>query len=460
MNQKEQTIIVTIKKGECLRDALTRQGHPVELPCGGNGTCGLCSVYVERFGKVKSCQFRLPGEYRVRLTEQASFDTVGSDSYIRISSSNDKMAYIAVDIGTTTVAWKIEYKGAQCSGGFVNPQRLYGADVMSRIKQSEAGNERKMQRLLADKLSETLTQALQTMSQGRKIEAAKIAIAANTTMLHILNGWDCVGLGRAPFTPHTLELSTWNAIEWRRQLGMDWLEVCENYTVVELPGISTFVGADIVSGMLAMNMDRAQETVLLVDLGTNGEMVLGTKNGFVATSTAAGPAFEASEAALLIHASGIFEALHRMRKLRVMDETGLLAEPYFTEGYPVGQVRITQEMIREFQMAKSAIRTGIDILLKEYGITGQQLDHIYLAGGMGYYMNPEDAIAIGLLPEVDRSKVHAVGNTSLKGLVRYLKDEKTAGVQMAKAVACTTELILAEHPDFEEIYLENMAFPG
>lgn len=459
MNQKDQTIIVTIKKGECLSDALNRQGHPVELPCGGNGTCGLCSVYVEHFGKVKSCQFRLPGEYRVRLPEQASFDTVGSDSHKLISPGNEKTAYIAIDIGTTTVAWEIEYKGAQCSGGFVNPQRLYGADVMSRIKQAEAGNERKMQELLADRLSETLTQALQPMSQGQKIEDAKIAIAANTTMLHILNGWDCAGLGRAPFTPHTLELSTWNAIEWRRQLGMDWLKICEDYTVAELPGVSTFVGADIVSGMLAMNLDRMQENVLLVDLGTNGEMVLGTKDGFFVTSTAAGPAFEASEAALQIHASGIFKALHRMRKLHVMDETGLLAEPYFTEGYPVGQIRITQEMIREFQMAKAAIRAGIDILLKEHGITGQQLDHIYLAGGMGYYMNPEDAVAIGLLPEVNSSKVHAVGNTSLKGLEQYLKDEKAAGVQMAKTVARTTEIILADHPDFEEIYLENMAFP-
>lgn len=459
LNQNRQTVTVTIKKGECLHDVLARQGYEADLPCGGNGTCGLCSVYVERFGNVRSCQFRLPGTYQVLVKKQAAFDAVGAGNLEFQFSGDAEKAFVAIDIGTTTVAWLAAYQGRQLSGGFVNPQRQYGADVMSRIRQSESGNGCQMQRLLAERISKELTQALQTLSQGMQIADAQIAIAANTTMLHILNGWDCAGLGKAPFAPHSLALSTWNAGEWRGLLGMDWLDVCRNYTVTELPGISTFIGADIVSGMLATHMADAQEVTLLVDLGTNGEMVLGTGERFLAASTAAGPAFEVSEAALQLHASGIFKALHQMCFSRAMDETGLLAEPYFSQGYPVGAVTITQDMVRDFQMAKAAIRAGIELLLREYGITAQKLDRIYLAGGMGYYMNPEDAIAIGLLPEIAPEKVQAVGNTSLKGLARYLNDPASAAVQMEQAVAKTTEIILADHPEFEETYLEYMSFP-
>jgi uncharacterized 2Fe-2S/4Fe-4S cluster protein (DUF4445 family) len=438
---------VTVEKGESLHDALRKQNSAPDLFCGGRGTCGLCSVEVEKFGKVKSCQFRLAGTYQVKLPERHSFEAVSAwkNEQQETEKPQTKFPLVAIDIGTTTVAWICFYHGKELSGGFVNPQRQFGADVMSRIKLAGEGQLTQMQQAITEALKKNITPALEELLQtdGETDLGVEVAIAANTTMLHILNGWDCSGLGTAPFAPYALALQ-------HRQLG--------RFSVTELPGISAFVGADIVSGLYAVGAAEKKQPVFFLDLGTNGEMAIGGKGRLLVTSAAAGPAFEASEQALTLHASGLLRVLHEMLDAGVMDENGTLCEDYFDAGYRTGDTVITQDLIRELQMAKAAIRAGIEILLSEYGIPAEEIGELYLAGGMGYYIDPEDAIAAGLIPESFRGKIKAVGNVALSGAAKFLREPETAAEEFSKIIGSSKELLLAEHPDFEELYIRYMSF--
>lgn len=470
---------VTVKKGESLYEALQKMNIVMERPCGGNGTCGLCAVEVERFGKVKSCQFRIPGTYEVTMPERAAFDIVSAkkrdvaekEISLKVDKNDqhpvtgwDETPKIAIDIGTTTVAWRIFYQGNEYSGGFVNPQRQFGADVMSRIQQANDGNLKKLQEVLVNSLYQELGTALSYLSDGKLDSEGEctlnVVIAANTTMLHLLNGWSCEGLGRAPFQPISLEL-----LQAEQTYGK-W-----KVHVTELPGISAFIGADIVSGIYSAQLLKTNEPMLLLDLGTNGEMAIAADGKILTASTAAGPAFEASELALKIHASGVLHVLHEMLTNGAMDETGLLSDEYFESGYPVEGTVMTQDLIRQLQMAKGAIRAGIEILLTESGISASEVRKIYLAGGMGYYIRPEDAIAIGLLPEEFHGKIIATGNSSLAGAEKFLKrgsgsverlgdDEMIQREQkeLTHIIACATELLLSNHPEFDELYIRYMSF--
>lgn len=461
MKEANDFISITIQKGESLFEALRKQNLAPELICGGNGTCGMCSVWVEGFGKLKSCQFRLPGTYQVKLEQsKKQFDIVNTpiqpeENEASVYSSNPQ---IAIDIGTTTVAWTMQYLNRRISGGFVNPQRQLGADVMSRILLCEKGHLVSMQQQLVRQLSKHLTAGLQELLQEDVCRDIEIAIAANTTMLHILNGWDCSGLGRAPFSPHSLALSTWNDTECEEKMGFRLLDV--SYQLTELPGISAFIGADITSGIFALDIWNNRRPALLIDLGTNGEMAIGCNGKLLTASTAAGPAFEASEAALMVHASGLLKILRDMLQTRVMDEQGLLSDDYFEQGYAIGDVVITQELVRELQMAKSAIRAGIEILIQEYGVKANEIETVYLAGGMGYYIEPEDAIAVGLLPSSFMGKVVATGNSCMKGLLKYFENPASASEQLELIAQNAQEICLANHTQFEDLYIQYMTFPG
>jgi uncharacterized 2Fe-2S/4Fe-4S cluster protein (DUF4445 family) len=187
-------------------------------------------------------------------------------------------------------------------------------------------------------------------------------------------------------------------------------------------------------------------------------MAIGAEGRLLVTSAAAGPAFEASEQALVLHASGLLRVLHEMLDAGVMDENGTLCEEYFDAGYRTGDTVITQDLIRELQMAKAAIRAGIEILLSEYGTPAEEIAELYLAGGMGYYIEPEDAIAVGLIPEAFRGKIKAVGNAALSGAAKFLREPETAEAEFSKIIGSSKELLLAEHPDFEELYIRYMSF--
>ncbi|MGN1147984.1 MAG: ASKHA domain-containing protein, partial [Lachnospiraceae bacterium] len=294
---------------------------------------------------------------------------------------------VAVDIGTTTIAMQLRslYDGKIIDTfSCINPQRNYGADVLSRIEAAEQPEAKEaMKQAVRGALEKGIRQF------RRRLEVLQLAsgicgmtIAANTTMIHLLMGYDVSRLGKHPFVPETLS-------EIRTELfGID--------TVI-LPGASAFIGADIVAGVHALSMQERDEVTLLLDLGTNGEMVLGNKDRLIATGTAAGPAFEGNADC---YGTDLMYLTAKLLEEGILDSTGLLADPYFESGIDIGGVHITQQYIRQLQMAKSAICTGIRILCKKYGLkdfTG--IDRVWLAGGMGYYLNPQAAAAIGLIPQ-------------------------------------------------------------
>ena len=286
----------------------------------------------------------------------------------------------------------------------------------------------------------------------------RVVIAGNTTMLHLLFGMDCRGLGEAPFSPVTLEKEeeTWS---FKDRNGNSY-----DYSIIALPGISAFVGADIVSGIYGLSLHKRTDRTLFIDLGTNGELVLADHGVLYTASTAAGPAFEGNELAAELFGAGIIKVLHRMKESKSIDPTGMLAEEYFEKGFPVPledgrSLRFTQEIIREIQMAKAAIRAGIEVLLKEAKLKADQVDEVILAGGMGYFVDPADAVGIGLLPEKVLQKTKAAGNTSLLGAVRYAKEEKrSADAEMKELSKGAKNIILADNPDFSRYYIEYMNF--
>ena len=227
-----------------------------------------------------------------------------------------------------------------------------------------------------------------------------------------------------------------------------------------MPGISAFVGADIVAGVYALKMcsqENKNKVSLLIDLGTNGEMALGNAKKLLVSATAAGPAFEGRSISPM-DGTDLIDITAELLKQGILDETGLMVEPYFEQGYQYKNNTVTQEDIRALQMAKAAICAGIRIMMREYPITPEAIDTVYLAGGFGYYLDTNSAAIIGLIPEELAGKVKAVGNTSLMGAYLYGRN-----ADAREEVLTITELAipvnLAEQEGFEENYLESLHFP-
>lgn len=389
------------------------------------------------------------GERQVNTVCEFAFPTPGWETGSEQENFLKEECLVAVDIGTTTIAMQLrEMVSGKVLSTYTckNPQSVYGADVLSRI---EAASEPKAKQNMRDRILAVLQNGL-TQFDKERAKIVGMAIAANTTMIHLLMGYDVTQLGRHPFTPETIS-------EIRTNL-------CGVETVI-LPGVSAFVGADIVGGIYALSMQEREEITLLVDLGTNGEMVLGNKKRMLATSTAAGPAFEGDGECF---GTDMMRLVAQLLHDGLLDRTGLLEEACFKDGVMIGGVHITQPYIRQLQMAKSAICTGIQILCEKYGLqTMEVIDKVFLAGGMGYYLDVEAAVAIGLLPKQLEKKTIAVGNAALQGAFMYGRevfDKKLPlhGLQEKNAEHQMTELKieefnLATEPAFADAYISGMA---
>lgn len=355
-----------------------------------------------------------------------------------------KMRLVTADLGTTTVAMLLHGTDGTAEDRHlaVNPQTIYGADVISRIR---AGEDR-------DKAEDMRRMILQVLEQGlerfRKRlsgqESLRMVLTANTAMTYLLMGWDTSELGRAPFRASRLE-------------GGDI--TIGGVPCFVFPGVSAFVGGDITAGMYACGMGEQEEIMLLIDLGTNGEIVLGNRARRIACAAAAGPAFEGG-VNRGVWGADMISRIAALRREGLLDETGLLAESCFESGVRVGNVSVTQEAVRAVQLAKGAIAAGIETLLERYGITAEQVDRVVLAGGFGYYLNPEDAALIGLLrPELAR-KAEAGGNTALSGAlkagVKLICGAAASTEELQKLIRGTKAVNLAEEADFAERYVRAM----
>lgn len=405
--------------------------------------CGLCPGVTPESGSLG----------RLRSTMTSGHDNSGrlhvlTEDALRRKQipfdRNGKRMAVA-DIGTTTIAMLLYGEDGSVSERFaeVNPQIIYGADVLSRIKAAEKPSAAvEMQESVRNVLKKGLKKFHKKLQAGEELY---LVVAANTTMTYLFMGWDTAELGHSPF--HASRLS-----------GAE--TELEGVRCFVLPGFSAFVGGDIMAGCCACGMAEREEITLLIDLGTNGELLLGNRDRRIACATAAGPAFEGG-VNRGIWGADMVRLLAVLRKESVLDETGLLAEPYFDKGIRIGNVCVTREAVRSVQLAKAAIAAGIEILLKKYGISGKEVDRVVLAGGFGYYLNPEDAAQIGLLPRSFVGRTVPGGNTSLAGALHAGRELISSGWESVRGrlegYRQGTEIVnLAMESGFDELYIQRM----
>ena len=358
--------------------------------------------------------------------------------------------FVIVDLGTTTIVMQlVEIKTGKVIDTYktLNPQRRFGADVISRMTRALKGDEI----LLSECVQYCLDGAINKwLYQGFSPEL--IVVAGNTCMTYLYNGIDVTELSKAPFTATHLE-----PVE---------TDIAHSRTIF-LPGMSAFVGGDITAGLMAVKEREAaiakkrkkdDRNVLFVDLGTNGEMALLKGDRIFATATSAGPAFEGGPTANT-PGTDMIKIIATMLQRQLIDETGLVVtEDGFHSGVVVEGVLIRQEDVRSIQVAKAAVYAGISILCKKAEIEFADIDQVYLAGGFGYFLDVESACRIGLLPGELKDKTEAVGNTSLAGAMAYgLGYRKNPfsdpAEDILKSVTC---LNLAEVYEFEKLYIDSM----
>jgi len=508
----EKTYTLMVKEKESILDALMAKDASFTAVCGGTGKCGKCKIKVLdgylpvtpsdtrhftedelKDGMRISCRAypTEPIQIEIKFKEESAFQVLTeyeqSETQEVIYSEDDTFG-IAIDIGTTTIAMQLlsmESGNVLASFSTINHQRSYGADVISRILASVGGKKEELQRSICQDLVKGIRQltAKAGVEPGRIKE---VIIAGNTTMGHLLMGYDCKGLGEYPFTPVNIKQIT---DTYSNLLADDFLEA----TVHLMPGISTFVGGDIAAGLYACDVDQKEEYALLIDLGTNGEIALGNKNKIMVTSTAAGPAFEGGnitfgvgsiegaisgvvieggqvniktigdKAPVGICGTGVLEAVAELLKADLADETGCLADDYFDDGFLLAtaedgtEIVINQQDIREIQLAKAAVRGGIETLFLRYGISKEEVSKVYLAGGFGFKLDCQKAIEIGMIPEVFGDKIEAVGNSSLGGAVKFLLSEEER--ERVRCIGDNAEEInLSADKDFNQFYMDYMYF--
>ena len=403
--------------------------------------------------------------------------------------AKSQVSAVAVDLGTTTVAFAyLNSQGEVISQKkLINPNCGYGADVISRMSSYNRDGE-------------DITCQLQDFIFENVGEYVPLVISGNTVMSHMLLGLDCQGLSVAPFKPVSL--------------NYNFLDKQDIYIV---PGASAFIGGDILSGLYYLDAGTWQNTTLFIDLGTNGEMVLYHDGKYFSTSASAGPAMEgvniscgmpsvdgAIYSIMMVRdrsvvktisgipaegicGSGLIDAIYGLRQNGLLDENGIFADEYRDSGYTFDtpgskkEIRLSQEDVREFMLAKAAIATGWQMLMEYAGIEEGQLDRVYIAGSFGSNIDVAKARAIGLLPDVENIK--AAGNTSLDGAVKIARDliginhEKIEYAESTNAMKINekydnirdivddklqnlardiTNVVLPEDDRFQEVFVSNI----
>ncbi len=494
----------TIEHPMKLSQLLKHEHVHLDLPCGGNKTCGKCKVRVVGHLSPMSASEEefltksdIASDYRLAcctdvlgdVTVYPSNDETDILSVVTLKKdilSSDGYG-LAVDIGTTTVAMQLyDLSSGQLLGESLraNAQGTYGADVISRIQYAMDNGHDILQNSIQEQLSDM---AAECKDQARVSKIHKSVIAGHTVMLHFYEGVDTSGIAVAPFTPFSF-------------FGKESVfKLCDNRPYLPTC-MSAYVGADITCSVLAADMIRHSNRIeLLADLGTNGELVLNHQGTLYCASTAAGPAFEGAnlthgmrggegaistltivDEALQVETlgggratgicgSGVLDAVNIMLTEKIIDETGRIDEDY--RGYgrvvdydgdlawqiPGTSVVFTQKDVRQVQLAKSAICAGIQTLIEEVGITVRDIESFYVAGGFGYHMNKFSASNIGLFPKGLEDQTHIIGNGALSGAITLLLNDDAKADERA-IIDSAKEIVLSGNKIFSDYYIDGMLF--
>ncbi|MDR0500860.1 MAG: ASKHA domain-containing protein [Coriobacteriales bacterium] len=525
--QKKHEVEFNVEKTvlECIQSL----GLTFHAPCGGKGNCKKCSVDVEYIGNFEANTTGKPhgipeanatgkphgiSEANATVTQTTflACQVMAKDGMIVFlrKEDNDAMSIdvegtktlwtptpdatglgIAFDLGTTTLAARlIDMRNGNilAQSARVNPQTVFGADVISRIDASMTGKLPEMTACIREALIGLIDELLQQHeSESRAfLEINKIVLAGNTVMQHIFCSMPPDSIGVAPFTPLSL-------------FG-------DNHTINELPVplfmapcIGSYVGGDISCGMLVSQMDDTSSgTGILVDLGTNGELALCHNGRIICCATAAGPVFEganirygmpalpgainavfhengrlrletiANASASGFCGTGIIDIVAHLVNMGIVDETGMMSSSGFDglgllDGHPAfyplpnSDICITQEDIRNLQLGKSAIMAGIRVLLEAANVTVDEIRFLHIAGGFGKKLNLKSAARIGLFPIELLDRASAIGNSCIEGASAALVS--TEAMQRLLAIPKQCEYIeLSTSASFNMHFMQEMMF--
>ncbi len=452
--------VLFAEKGEKLSEVLIKSGLSFSHPCGGKGRCRKCAVKID--GKEElSCRYIIEKDVFLELADEGE---ILSESGEYEKGEFSENAAFVLDLGSTTLALalvNLESGKITALKSCSNPQRIFGADVISRIDYCKKNSTEPLQRAVISAVNSLIGAFGLT-------EKKALYLSGNATMLHIFFGADPSGMGTAPYNPVFLEEKRENG----EALGL--FNIGE---VISLPSVSAFAGADIVAGLNYLPEPKRGKFSLLVDLGTNAEIALFSKDKILCTAAAAGPCFEGANIAcgmsamrgavyevspdfklktienaepLGICGTGLIDIIAVLLEKGIIDETG-----YMEEDFKLSEnVFLRREDVREFQLAKSAVHSGIIALMKRANLAFEDIEALYISGGFSEKMKVENAARTGLLPPELTEKTKAVGNSSLMGTVKYAKERNNLSSFTEKA----TYVDLSSDSAFSELFMENMIF--
>lgn len=527
--------IITANDGEILLDVLRENGYFIEAPCNGMGTCKKCKVKIMDGASeetVLSCEYKIISDISVEFFDEGKAENLltsdidtfdASDSVLTMKThvfedsrdtdtswedeyekafgqisfnvlkntnfskgekhaiylkdeviairdkDDDKIYAAAVDIGTTSVAISvldITHGKVIERASFVNPQISFGLDVLSRMSAAIDLKENlyKMQEQITKAIEENILKIFKKYKLD--IDSLyEIIFSANSVMMHILMGVDPTSLGIAPYKI----VSYFNFEIDAKEIGMKLGKYTKAFTI---PSISSYVGADILSGVNHIDIEKIDKNIMFIDIGTNTELVLKYKDKYYASSCAAGPALEGmniefgsraelgaienvffdldngtknivvigKEKAKSICGSGVLAVIREALKIGLIDYRGRLVKledlaeddkrrPFLKDidGKTVidlGEVYITKKDIRNIQLSKSAIMSGIVLLFNKLGMTAEEVDDLYIAGQFGYHLSKDMLVDTYFIPNIAEEKISYLKNTSLDGAISVVLSKK------------------------------------
>ena len=531
-------------EGQTLFQALARAGIQLRSECGGKGICAKCLVDIQeepegpgteshgtvgidvgsrpsRLVERQACQWEVQSNLAIDIpfTSLASAEVITKPTFVRKfgpvrttpTPALSRAGYgLAVDLGTTTIANFLCDPGqgkVLASGSVRNPQLIFGDDVMSRISSVafDRANLARMQELVVAAVNHSVA----SLAEQCGIETgdiAKVVVVGNSCMIHLFLGVDPSSLGTYPYRP---------AFTGPREIAagdLGLLGLHPEARVHTLPLISGFLGCDVVAAVMASDLDLRDDGTLMLDVGTNGEVILNVRGDLIAASCATGPALEGAAISHGMHAvsgavdaisldpvdarvghsliqrnpeeprkpvgicgSGVVSAVAAMLKAGAILESGrfnpqcnhpnlrrnsggavefVLVSAEETEAGV--DITLTQKDIRAVQFAKAAVVAGITLLCREAQL--KLPERLLIAGAFGTFLNKEDAMTIGMLPRLARKSVKTVGNAAGEGAILAVLDEDST--ERAGEIARRTRVVdLASHPDFSKVFLDSLAFP-
>ena len=456
--------------GENLLAALRASGFLPEAPCGGMGTCGKCRVILD--GKeALACKTIVRRDMTVEIPSAPTpvVLTGGIGTTLGVCGEIG----IAVDIGTTTVAaYLMENGQVLASRSRRNPQSAFGADVVSRIRHALQGQGSALTAAIRNCVEAMVRELL---AAANKSGFQRICIVGNPTMQQLFLGMPVRNLAEPPFSPLLTETAVMD--------GGEILPAWKGCELLVVPNISGYIGSDTVGCILAADLDKTEKLTLLVDIGTNGEMVLGNRGRLVACATAAGPALEGAgilfgmqaadgaidhvdrdfschvigaDEAKGICGSGLLDAVSAALHQGLINPRGRILLQSRT--LPITEkIHLTQEDIRQLQQAKGAVAAGIRLMAAHLGVSLREIERVYLAGAFGTFLDPHCACRVGLLPPKLEDKIQPIGNAAGSG-AKAMVCSRSEFARAQRIIALTEHLDLAAVPGWAKCFAQSMRF--